>query len=124
MFVLAEAVAGMRGPDPNADFAFLKSTTVNLSWQVTSETMEDIIRHCKQFLNYAATHQDAIMTYRKSDMVLVANSDASYLSEPKTRSRAGGHFFMSSDIDDPINNMAVLKHNSSRHLCPPLRRLS
>jgi hypothetical protein len=38
-------------------------------------------------------------------MVLVVHSDASYLSEPKARSRAGGHFFLSSN---PINNGAVL----------------
>ena len=41
-------------------------------------------------------------------MVLVVHSDASYLSEPKARSRAGGHFFMSSDTKDPANNGAVL----------------
>jgi hypothetical protein len=63
---------------------------------------------CKQFLDYAATHQDAIITYKKSDMVLVVHSDASYLSEPKARSRAGGHFFLSSNSADPANNGAVL----------------
>ena len=62
----------------------------------------------KLFLDYAATHPDAIITYRASDMVLVGHSDASYLSESKARSRAGGHFFMSSDNADPPNNGAVL----------------
>jgi hypothetical protein len=41
-------------------------------------------------------------------MVLVVHSDASYLSEPKARSQAGGNFFLSSDTEDPINNGAVL----------------
>ena len=41
-------------------------------------------------------------------MVLALHSDASYLSEPKARSRAGGHFFMSEDVADPTNNGAVL----------------
>jgi hypothetical protein len=41
-------------------------------------------------------------------MVLVVHSDASYLSEPKARSCTGGHFFMSSDIDNPADNGAVL----------------
>ncbi len=45
------------------------------------------------FLVYAATYQDAIITYQASNMVLAVHSDASYLSEPKARSRAGGHFF-------------------------------
>ena len=59
-------------------------------------------------MNYAATHPDAILTYRKSDMVLVVHSDASYLSEPKARSRTGGHFFLSIDILILTNNGAVL----------------
>ena len=62
----------------------------------------------KQFLDYAATHPDAIITYHASDMVLVGHSHASYLSETKARSRAGGHFFMSSDTADPPNNGVVL----------------
>jgi hypothetical protein len=54
----------------------------------TKETMDNI----KLFLDYAASHQDAILTYQASDMVLIVHSDASYLSKPKARSRAGGHF--------------------------------
>jgi hypothetical protein len=63
---------------------------------------------CNQFLNYAATHPDAILTYKRSDMVLMVHSDASYLSKPKARSHAGGHFFLSSDEADPIDNGVVL----------------
>jgi hypothetical protein len=44
------------------------------------------------FLDYA-THQDAIITYQASNMALAVHSDASYLSEPKARSQAGGYFF-------------------------------
>ena len=33
--------------------------------------------------------------YSASNMVLHIHSDGSYLSEPKARSRAGGHFFLS-----------------------------
>ena len=43
----------------------------------------------KQLLDYVATHPDAILTYKKSDMVLAVHSDASYLSKPQARSRAG-----------------------------------
>jgi hypothetical protein len=56
----------------------------------TEQTMEDA---CK-FLNYCATHPDAVLRYQKSDMILKIHSDASYLSEPKARSRAAGHFYM------------------------------
>jgi hypothetical protein len=61
-----------------------------------------------QLLDYAATHPDAIITYRASDMVLAGHSDASYLSETKARSRAGGHFFMSNNDTIPSNNGAIL----------------
>jgi hypothetical protein len=62
---------------------------------------ERTMAKCKQFLDYAATQEDAVITYRKSDMMLAIHSDASYLSEPKARSRAGGHFFLSENDQDP-----------------------
>ena len=54
-----------------------------------------------RLLNYAATHPDAILRYNASDMILHIYSDASYLSEPKARSRVGGHFFLSSNSANP-----------------------
>ena len=41
-------------------------------------------------------------------LVLAVHSDTSCLSEPKARSRAGGHFFLTSDTTLPPNNGAVL----------------
>jgi hypothetical protein len=38
----------------------------------------------------------------------IATQDASYLSEPKACSRAGGHFFLSSSTKIPPNNGAIL----------------
>ena len=70
----------------------------------TKETMDNI----KLFLDYAASHQDAILTYQASDMVLIVHSDSSYLSKPTAQSRAEGHFFMSSGVANPHNNGAVL----------------
>jgi hypothetical protein len=69
---------------------------------------ESTLAKVYQFLDYAATHPDAVVTYRASDMVLAIHSDASYLSEPKARSRAGGHYFMSENSTNPPNNGAVL----------------
>jgi hypothetical protein len=40
----------------------------------------------KWLLDYAATNPDAILTYKKSDMVLAKHSDASYLSKPSAQS--------------------------------------
>lgn len=62
----------------------------------------------KNFLDYATSNPDATITYRASDMVLAAHSDASYLSEAKARSRAGGHFFLSEDMPYPNNNGAII----------------
>ena len=62
----------------------------------------------KENLDYAATHPDAIITYHASTMVLSAHSNASYLSESKSRSRAGGHFFMSNNEPIPANNGDVV----------------
>ena len=45
-----------------------------------ANTMENTMKKVKQFLDYAATHRDAIITYHASDMVLAGHSDASYLS--------------------------------------------
>jgi hypothetical protein len=83
-------------------------TTLSSIASTQAEPTKETMANTKLFLDYAATHQDAVITYRASNMVLVVHSDASYLSEPKARSRAGGHFFMSSDTKDPANNGAVL----------------
>jgi hypothetical protein len=56
-----------------------------------------------QLLNYAAAHPDATVRYHASDMNLHVHSDASYLSEASSRSRAGGIFFLSQRPADPSN---------------------
>ena len=45
-------------------------------------------------LNYAATHLNAKIRYAASDTILYIHSDVSYLSEPRSHSRAGGHYFL------------------------------
>jgi hypothetical protein len=70
---------------------------------------EATMKKCKQFLDYAASQDEAIVTYKASDMKLVIHSDASYLSERKARSRAGGHFFLTKKHNDTDpDNGAVL----------------
>ena len=66
-------------------------------------------------LDYAAAHQEATLTYHASDMVLWCESDASYLSAPKARSRSGGLFFLSSKPcgnppENPKLNGIILAH--------------
>ena len=55
-----------------------------------------------------ASQDEAVLTYKASNMVLAIHSNASYLSEPKARSCAGGHMFMAGRDDIPTNNGAVL----------------
>ena len=59
-------------------------------------------------MDYLATQDEAVLTYSASKMILTVHSDASYLSEPKARSRAGGHFFLSDNSSIPPNNGAIL----------------
>ena len=61
----------------------------DLSSQQSAPT-ENTMKRVNQFLDYMWTHPDAIIRYRASDMILNIHSDASYLSTPKARSRAGG----------------------------------
>ena len=46
-----------------------------------------------QLLNYCATHFDATVCFTASDMILAIESNASYLSVVKGRSRATSYFF-------------------------------
>ena len=56
-----------------------------------------------QFLDFAATYPDAVLTFKASEMHLWAHTDASYLAESKARSRCGGFFFLSSRPQLPLN---------------------
>ena len=61
-----------------------------------------------KLLNYAATHPDAVIRYKASKMIYRIHTDASYLSCPKARSRAGGYHYLSDDSDDPPLNAPIL----------------
>jgi hypothetical protein len=80
----------------------MKFTTQQAS--PTQKTTERV----KQLLDYCASQEEAALTYHASNMVLAIHSDAGYLNESKAQSRAGGHFFLYSDIQNPPNNGAVL----------------
>jgi hypothetical protein len=69
---------------------------------------ETTLAQIHQFLDYELSHPNAGVTYHASDMILAAHSDPSYLFETHTRSRAGGHFFLSKNDHYPNNNGAIL----------------
>jgi hypothetical protein len=56
----------------------------------TEETGDKVIK----LLNYCNTHPETKVRYHASDMILHIHSDASYLSESESKSRAGGCFYM------------------------------
>ena len=60
---------------------------------------EHLLREVHHFLQYAATWPSAQLVFVPSDMRLAIWSDASYLSETDSRSRAGGHHSMTSRGD-------------------------
>lgn len=65
------------------------------------------------FLDDVATHPDAIIIFKKWKMILAIHSDASYLTEPKARSRAGGHYYMADEDKErpkggPVHNVAQI----------------
>jgi hypothetical protein len=69
---------------------------------------EKTMQLCKYFLDYIVMQEDAILTYRASNMVMAIHRDSSYLSKPKSCSRTGGHMFMAGKDDIPFNNEALL----------------
>jgi len=68
----------------------------------------------QRFLNYAATWPNASIKYFKSDMKLYIQSDASYLGDSKSRSRAGGMQHLSSHTlsnNPPVNGTILVRSN-------------
>ena len=78
-----------------------------IAFQKSKPTIENMKR-AKTILNYVSTQDKAILTYTSSDMLLAAHSDAGYLKNTNSRSRAGGHFFLSENVEHPANNGAIL----------------
>ena len=84
-----------RAVDPTMLMA-LKSITVE-QVNITESTTKSVT----QLLNYAATHPEPIKRYNTSGMILHIHSDASFLSEPGAKRRAGGYNYLSTASADP-----------------------
>ena len=78
----------------------------------TKNTMQEVTK----LLNYCASHPNATVTFCARDMVLWCDSNASYLSAPKARSRAARYHYLSNSPSAhqlaagkgiPMNNGAV-----------------
>jgi hypothetical protein len=68
----------------------------------TQETQDAL----EYFLNYCATHPEAEIIYRASEMILSVDSDAAYQVAPISRSRASGYHYIG-NLDGELFNGAI-----------------
>lgn len=80
-----------------------------------SEPTKEMLQQSFQFLDYAATHPNAMLKYQASDMLLRVHSDASYLTERGARSRTGGHHYLSDMWTAHIHRPSPAKQRPDSH---------
>jgi hypothetical protein len=68
--------------------------------------MQETQAALEYFLNYCATHPEAEIIYRASEMILTIDSDAAYQVASKSRSRASGYHYLG-NLDGKLFNGAV-----------------
>ncbi len=61
-----------------------------------------------QLLDYCALQEEAIMTFKARNMIVQVHSNAGYASKKKSRSQAGGHFYLLYKDESPKYNGAIL----------------
>ncbi len=69
---------------------------------------QNTLAECEQLLDHLALHPNGGITFKASNMILAAHSDASYLSESNSRSQAGAHIFLSNNDPIPQSNGPIL----------------
>ena len=72
-----------------------------------SEGSETTLTAQQHFLDYCYWNPDPVKLYKASDMILFVDSDASYLTAPGSKSRAGGFFYLGNK-DKSIINGSIL----------------
>eukprot|EP00957_Ditylum_brightwellii_P131490 10029403-Ditylum_brightwellii.AAC.1 len=88
------------GPN-NVSGARNNCSSTNQGTQNTADVIEHLLDCCASYL-------DVVIQYCPSDMVLRVHSDASYLSEPKVRSRAGGYFYLGNHHPQHMNGPVLV----------------
>jgi len=68
-----------------------------------AEPTQELLRDTYHLLYYAQTLPDATVTFKPSKMKLRINSDASYNSETKARSRAAAYFDLTNNTNDNVH---------------------
>ena len=90
----------------------------NIATQQAKPT-ESTMKIVHQLLDYMATHPKAIIRFFSSDMIFNINSNYSYCSAGRGRSRAGGYFFLGSI---PVNGQPI-KLNRNIHITCDILKL-
>jgi hypothetical protein len=73
------------------------------------------IKAVSHLIDYCSSHPESTIRYFASDMQLKTHSDASYLSDPKARSRIGGYFYLGNKSESrmkPLSNGPLLCHTT------------
>ena len=73
-----------------------------------AKATEKVKEECDHFLDYCHTHPDSRVRFLSSNMILALHSDGSFNSEPGSKSRAGGHFYLTDKGNYNLSNGAVL----------------
>ena len=68
---------------------------------------EYILTDCHQLLDYSAIHSYVAIVFLTSNMILEVHYDASYLLEKETKSREGGHFYLTNKNDEQFKNGSI-----------------
>lgn len=68
---------------------------------------EDVELAANRLLGYAKRYPAAQTVIHSCDMILTGHSDASYLSETKARSRAGGILYLTNKVDTKVVNGSI-----------------
>ena len=92
----------------------------SIAMQHTSTT-DNTLKQTEDLLDYAATHPDANIRYKASEMILQIHTDASYLSEPKAGSRAAGHYLLGWL---PQTNQPIRLNGTIYTLCTILKNIA
>ena len=88
------------------DSTFL--VAVNKVSSAQAKPTQAVLMAAENMLLYAATHPAAELVFYASKMDLIVHSDASYLSETRSRSRAAGVFFLGDRLHPEIINAPIL----------------
>ena len=101
----------IQGVDPTLSTAISSIA----AWQANS--IQAVQQDCNQLLDYFAIHPHASLKLIASDMIHAVHTDASYLSEPNSKSWVAGLFPFTHHDDPNTLNAPILTHSSIiRHI--------